>query len=206
MAALQTPTLIQPHEVVNGGVLKATPANARFDVALIAPHIQDAEHTHILPFLGQEMYRAMITAKAGRVSQYNADLSPVVTAFPFTPAYEALWTYILLRFCAWAVYYEALPYLAVSVGAAGIFQIESEHAKNVGSAGVRQLQDSTRRRLELMRENAKSYMCERKTSYPLWDSSVCPDACGQNEKSPVRRFGLHYVTSEKTNKSPQDDK
>src|SRR5690606_39614476 len=109
MAAITTPTLIQPGEVVNGGLLKATPLNARFDLTLIAPHIADAERLHVVPEICEDLYNAMITKKAGAISNYNTSIGPLVKAFPEVEdaAYETLWTKYLMNLCAWAVYYEA---------------------------------------------------------------------------------------------------
>lgn len=192
------PTLIQPHEVVNGGVLKATPANVRFDITLIAQHIQDAEELHVLPILGADLLADMRTKKAGAVSQYNTDVAPLVPAFADADdaAYEALWKAHLMRFCAWAVYYEALPFLAVSVGVNGLYQTKTEYADNVGTVGAKFLQDQVRRRLESMRSAIETYLCANKSDFPLWDSSACPNSeCESESKNIISRFGLHYITT-----------
>ncbi len=49
--------LIQPSEVIAGGVARPTPADIRIDKSLISPHIQDAEYRWIVPPL---VFRFMI--------------------------------------------------------------------------------------------------------------------------------------------------
>lgn len=201
MAALTTPTLIQPSEVVNGGVLKASPLNARFDVTLIAPHIADAEQLWIVPALGLDFYAALIAAKDGAISNYNTALGALAKAFPdaddLSVAYEALWFTHLRDACAWAVYYEALPFIAIQVGSNGPMMAQPDHFQNAGTSGVKFLQDTAKRRLQAKLDALGPYLCTNATSLTGFDNSDCPDAtCGSEENPDVlSRFGLHYVTA-----------
>ena len=52
--------LIQPSEVISGGVARPTPADIRLDKSLISPHIQDAEYRWIVPVLGVTFYDALV--------------------------------------------------------------------------------------------------------------------------------------------------
>lgn len=203
MAALTTPTLIQPNEVVNGGVFKATPLNARFDVTILAPHIQEAENIHVVPVLGSAFYAALIAAKAGAISNYNPAAGALAKAFPdsddLSVAFEALWVGGLMRLCAWAVYYEALPFIALQAGSNGVFQVNTEFAQNVGASGVKLLQDTALRRINRQAESLGVYLCANAASLTGYDNSGCPDADGcadSDDPNLIGNYGLHYVTGD----------
>lgn len=203
MAAIQTPTLIQPNEVVNGGVLKPTPINTRFDVTLIAPHIGDAEMIHIVPVLGQEFYDALKEKKAGAISNYNTAIGAVVKAFPEVgdAKLETLWVAYLLPLCSWAVYYEALPFITMQTGSNGVFTAEVQYATNVGADGVKFLQDTIRRRLKMLAERTLDFLCKNADDYEDFDSAtLCVTNCNGTTKplenaNTVGNLGLFYVTA-----------
>lgn len=197
MAAITTPTLIQPGEVVNGGLLKATPLNSRFDLTLIAPHIADAERLHVVPEICEAFYNALITKKAGAISNYNTSIGPLAKAFPEVAdaAYETLWTKYLMSLCAWAVYYEALPFIVMQTGANGVYIPQTEHAQNVGVSGVKYLQDTALRRLRALQDITKEYLCANADSFPDFcrtdTCTGCDDAAPENDV--LARYGLFYT-------------
>ena len=92
--------LIQPSEVISGGVARPTPADIRLDKSLISPHIQDAEYRWIVPAIGVTFYDTLVADKGK------------LTAFTST-AYQQLWDSQLKSFCANAVLYEASPYMVM---------------------------------------------------------------------------------------------
>ena len=53
-------TIINPNEVINGGIVRPTPLNARFDVQLISPNVLVAELRYLKPLLCAELYDDMI--------------------------------------------------------------------------------------------------------------------------------------------------
>ena len=55
--------LIQPSEVISGGVARPTPADIRLDKALISPHIIDAEFRWVVPAIGLSLYDSMVADK-----------------------------------------------------------------------------------------------------------------------------------------------
>lgn len=202
MPAIQTQTLIQPGEVVNGGVLKQTPVNARFDLAAIAPHIADAERAHLIPIIGAEFYADLVAEKSGAVSNYNTAVGAVVEAYPTNGPYETLWINHLLPICAWAVYYEMLPFIAVQVGTNGAFVNNTEYSNNTGLQGAKALQDASRRRIEIKAEALKTYLCANATDYPLY---TCPDTdtnCTDGESGTkigtktYRSLGFDYLRAD----------
>lgn len=198
MAAITTQTLIQPNEVVNGGVLKATPMNARFDVSLIAPHISDAERMHVIPVLGQPLYDAMMTAKGAAISNYNTAIGTLVPGFASSAAYETLWKKYLMQLCAWAVYYEALPFISLQTGSNGTFTTNADYAQNAGVKGTQYLQDQAKRRIQSLADAITAYLCTNAGSFPTYDATNCPGTgCDsvQDSGKTMARFGVYYVTN-----------
>ena len=199
---IQTPTLIQAQEVVNGGVIKATPMNPRFDAGIINPHILDAEMLHVVPMLGSALYETMKTKKAGTVSNYNGAIAPIQKAFtnPLDTAYEALWYQYLNTYCAWAVYYEALPFITIQTGVNGTFLTQTEFSQNPGVSAAKYLQDNVKRRLQSMRAAVENYLCENFASFPDFDNTHCPNNtnCEGSDEVPANQmkgYGLYYVTN-----------
>ena len=100
--------LIQPSEVISGGVARPTPADIRLDKALISPHIEDAEFRWVVPAIGLSLYDAMVADKGN------------TTAFTST-AYQQLWDSQLKALCANAVLYEASPFMVMQMGSNGLY-------------------------------------------------------------------------------------
>lgn len=200
MAAITTPTLIQPGEVINGGVLKQGPLNVRFDVALIAPHIRVAEMMHVVPVLQQALYDTMVTKKDNTISNYNTAVGALVDAFPAggDAAYETLWTKYVMELCAWAVFYEALPWINNQTGSNGTFNTNPDYAQNVGVKGTQYLQDQAKRRIQFLQDEVRKYLCENSGSFPDYDNADCPDTTCETQQDggkTMARFGLFYSTN-----------
>jgi hypothetical protein len=177
-------TLIKPQEVVNGGIFRPAPTNARFDINLIAPHILTAEERFLIPILGQALYDDMVAEQNAAVSNYNPDAGALVDKFiaPAPVAYETLWTKYLLRYLGYVVYYQSLPFIGVQVSSKGVFYNDSEFASNGGEKSIKFLQDTMLQNIDNLRELIKTYLCDNKGSYPLFDAKDCPcsssDDCG----------------------------
>lgn len=197
MAAIQTPTLIQPNEVVNGGVLKSSPLNSRFDVSLIAPHISDAERLHVVPVICQAFYDALKTKKAGAISNYNTSIAAVTKAFPASgdEDYETLWVSYLMPLCAWAVYYEALPFIAIQTGSNGAMEIQPEYARNTGVNGVKFLQDTALRRIRALSDVTLEYLCANAAKFTDFCKTDLCTGCddGPEDEDVLARYGLFYT-------------
>jgi len=175
-------TLIKPAEVVNTGVYRPAPTTARFDVNVIAPHILSAEERFLLPVLGVDLYDDLVLKQNAAESNYNPSVGAIVLKFPNDPAYESLWTSYLMRYTAYCIFYEVLPFLAVQVSSKGIYQNDSEFAQNQGISGVRFLQDNMMQKIDNLKPLLEIYLCKNKTALPLFDSCHCPcdddcDAC-----------------------------
>ena len=175
-------TLIKPAEVVNTGIYRPAPVTARFDVNQISPHVKDAEERFLQPLLGVALYQDMIAQQNTAESNYNPAVGAIVQKFiaPAPAIYETFWVKYLMRYTAYAVYYEVLPYLTIQVSSKGIYQNDSEFAQNAGVQGVRFLQDNMMQRIDNLKPLIENFLCENKTDLPLFDAKNCPceDDCG----------------------------
>ena len=178
-------TLIKPQEVVNSGIYRAAPTNARFDINIIAPHIASTEERFLIPLLGDALYNDMVLQQNTAVSNYNPDAGPLVDKFipPAPVPYETLWERYLLRYTAYCVYYEVLPYVTFQVASKGIFVNDSEFAQNGGASAFKIMQDTTMQKIDNLKEIILTYLCKNKADYPLFDyKTKCPcdecDDCG----------------------------
>ena len=165
--------LIQPSEVISGGVARPTPADIRLDKSLISPHIQDAEYRWIIPAVGLTFYDALVADKGSS------------TAFTST-AYQSLWNDQLKSFCANAVLYEAAPYMVMQLGTNGLYTLDNEYGQNVGVEGLKFYQDTLLQRLEVKKKRIKDYLCTCATNLLGFIPSAvgCPEAtCNEDEET-----------------------
>lgn len=198
-------TLIKAGEVINGGLYRAAPLNARFDEQLIAPNIAPAELRFLLPILCREFYDDLIAEQNAAVANYNPNVGALVDKFPTNAAYESLWTDGGLgALNARIVYFISLPYISMQTGSNGIYHVETEHAKTVSSKDVKYLQDNELKNIETLSEYVQNYICQNQTNYPLFPaSSKCIDVegcddCGgldsesknSNDKGSLFKFGV----------------
>jgi hypothetical protein len=164
--------LIQPSEVIAGGVARPTPADIRLDKSLISPHIQDAEFRWIVPAIGLTLYDSMVAQKG--------------TSTAFTSAvYQQLWDKQLKSFCANAVLYEAAPYMVMQLGSNGLYTLDNEYGQNVGVEGLKFYQDTLLQRLDVKKKRIKDFLCSCATSYAAFIPSAigCPEAtCDEHEE------------------------
>ena len=157
--------LIQPSEVISGGVARATPADIRLDKALISPHIEDAEFRWVVPAISLALYDDMVADKGSS------------TAFTST-AYQALWNNHLKALCANAVLYESSPYIVMQLGSNGLYLNDSDYGQNAGIGGLQFYQDTLRQRIEVKTKRIKDYLCDNYLSLTAFvPSSIgCPDS------------------------------
>jgi hypothetical protein len=156
--------LIQPSEVIAGGVARPTPADIRLDKSLISPHIQDAEYRWIVPAIGLTFYDALVADKGNS------------TAFTST-AYQELWDNQLKSFCANAVLYEASPYMVMQLGTNGLYTLDNEYGQNVGVDGLKFYQDTLLQRLDVKKKRIKDYLCASALAF----TGFVPSAIGCHE-------------------------
>ena len=85
----------------------------------------------------------------------------------------ALWNAGLLQLSAYAVFYEALPFIGLSVAGVGIMQNRTEFGSSVGSKDIGFLQDSIRDNIGELEKKVIWFMRNAKasdpTKYPLFE-------------------------------------
>jgi hypothetical protein len=167
--------LIQPSEVITGGVARPTPADIRLDKTLISPHIQDAEFRWIVPAIGITLYDSMVADKGSS------------TAFTST-AYQDIWDKQLKSFCANAVLYEASPYMVMQLGSNGLYTLDNEYGQNVGVEGLKFYQDTLLQRLDVKKKRIKDLLCNYLTPLTAFIPSAigCPETtCYGDEEEQI---------------------
>jgi hypothetical protein len=172
-------TLIQPREIVNGGIVRGAPISERFDASLLGPHIKIAEIRFLRPLLCDDFYQELITKKAGRISNYNIDICPLEKAYPTDPNLEFLWTDYLLPFLSYCVLFQSLPHIGTQVGTNGIFKNANQYGENLGVDGITFLQDTVLSSIGILKEDLRRYLCENKQLFPAFCSDCnCSCNCG----------------------------
>jgi hypothetical protein len=185
-------TLIQPAEVVNGGILKAAPVSDRFDSSLLGPHIKPAEIRFLRPLLCEEFYLDPITQKAGIISNYNDKICPIVEAYPNNAVYESLWKEYLLPFLGYSVLWQALPFIGTQIRTTGVLALQSEYAENLDIKGVKYMKDTILTSIEIMTEELRRHLCENKDIYPLFKSDkFCKCECNNSDCNECKRSKVH---------------
>lgn len=188
--------LIQSAEVINGGALSPTPLSARFDKLLLEKHVFSAMLRFVKNELGDDFYDALVVEKGTTESNYNEDLGPIVPAFT-TPEYESLWKYVLRDLCAAAVVHVSLPYIGTQIGSNGIFEINTEYAQTTGRQGAKHLQDEELKRINILQDEMKKYLCANSESYPLYDSEKNCEDCEHysNKTKQINGFVIYKTRS-----------
>jgi hypothetical protein len=170
--------IIQASEVVNGGIVRPVPTTARFDSMLLSTHIQSAELKFIKPDLCAAFYEDLIAQKNPVPSNYNPDVGPIVLAYPGNADYEALWTSYLLALDSYAVFYIALPFIAVQTGTNGLYLNDSQFGEQAGTRGAKYLQDAVLdNHIEPLREAMLDFLCDNAANYPLFPVDIKCKSC-----------------------------
>lgn len=182
-------TLIKASEVVNGGILRPTPADARFDAHLISAHIHDAEQRFLVPVLTSAFHVDLIAAQSSAASQYNTALGSTAVKFS-NSSYEALWTKHLREYTSAAVLYEALPWISMQIGANGIYLNDSQFGQNAGLAGAKFLQDTLLQKIEVKKKALQQFLCTCAANLDGFNTSAvnyCPSGC-DNESTQAEKI------------------
>jgi len=155
-------TLIKVQEVVNTGILKATPLSSRFDASLLSPWLDIAEKRFLKTFICTEFYNEMIANMNPLPSNYNIDLGPIELKFP-TDA---------------SVYYVALPNISLQTGSNGLFFNNTDFSQNAGLDGLKFMQNTQLQNLNDLKPSIITYLCDNAALFPLFCRSGVCSSCG----------------------------
>ena len=195
-------TLIKPSEVINGGVVRSTPLNSRFDQQLLAAHIKIAEERFVIDVLCADLYDDMVAQQNTSESNYNINIGPIVQKFPANAAYETLWVEHLLYYTSNAVLYQALPNIAIQIGSNGLFLNAGNMAENAGVKGLTFWQDTIQQSLDVKRQTIENFLCSNQSDYTLYLDYKCDncEGCGHTQENckGYAKCGKHNKTSKNT--------
>ena len=155
---MATATLIQPSEIIQGGLARQTPTDIRFDASLVSPHIRDAEARWVVPVLTEAFYE-VLAAEKGTSSAFS------------TVAYQELWDTHLKQYCAFACLYEAAPFVVMQMGSNGLYLNSNEYGQTAGQEGLKFWHDELAERLERKRDRLFAYLCSCAAALTGFDSS-----------------------------------
>jgi hypothetical protein len=175
-------TLIQPQEVVNGGIVNAAPISDRFDAALLGAHVKPAEIRFLRPILCEAFYLDLIETKENLISSYNAAICPIVEAYPSDPVKEKLWVEYVLPFLSYCVLWQSAPFIGTQIASNGILEMNTQFSTPTGKSGAKYIQDSLLSTIEILSENLKRYLCKNKELFPLFcDECHCKCDCNKTD-------------------------
>lgn len=173
-------TLITSKEVINSGLVRSAPIDARFDSLLLDPHLQEAEDRFVRSVICEDLFVALLTEKADTVSNYNPAF-PIVPAFT-TAKYEKLWTEHLLQLYSYAVIYQALPFIAMKISSNGILINNTEFAGNAGEKGVVFLQDTMMETITEKQKRLVKFLKDNNADYNCYTEQECENSANDISK------------------------
>lgn len=150
---------------------KYSPVPSNYDVSNLLPYVSIAEKIWVIPIIGNDLYQEideqLHTPSGGTLSPENATL--------LTES-GGLWQYL-----AFATLLEGLPFIWVSLTEAGLQLGKSDNSDSVSLKDLTLIQTHIRNQVIIQRELLVKYLCSHTDSFPLFDTSVCPDcqcSCG----------------------------
>lgn len=180
-------SLIQPLEVVQGGINRPAPTDLRLDKNLISAHIEDAEYQWVIPAIGKTLY-SYLKANKGTSTAFSNNY------------YQGLWNDHLKELCATSVLYEASPYIVVQAGTNGLYTINNDYGQNVGIDGVKFYQDTLKQRIEVKQKRVKDYLCTCAVNFTGFVSAEidCQYCSEENNIDPTNWMGIIIPKRTKT--------
>lgn len=201
--AQETDTILQAKEIVNNGFLQKVPISNRFDYSLLAPHIKSAEKRFLLEnsFISQEFYDDLKSKVVNKLSNYNSSIGPLAEKYNSggatpLPAYETLYKNYLQEFISYAVLFEALPFLHIKLGSAGVGHLDGNMVQPVSLGTLKYLRDEINDRAARLKDSMRDFLCENKNNYSLWgdDNAHCGE-CDDSDNLDdtfTNSLGIHF--------------
>jgi len=183
-------TLIQAAEVVNQGIVRGAPLGNRFDASQISPNIAEGERRFLKNFINAAFFTDLLAQKNPVPSNYNADIGPIVLAFPSNAAYETLWTQWLYPYLSKTSLFESMNWIVIQIGSNGAFLNNTTFGENIGIKGLKQVKDDLLQSIEGVQPSIINFLCENKADYPLWDSTGYCDDCDSSKNKIGRNGGF----------------
>lgn len=157
--------------LINSKYLKEySPFPQNYDITEIKPYITVAEKLYIIPIIGVDLYKEL------EEQVKNNDLSDENST-------------LLTEGCLWqllgfATAYESLPLTWITVSEHGLMLGKSDNADSASLKDITLVQQHLQNQINGLRQFVIDFLCSHVDSYPLFDTSVCPNCnCGCGKKN-----------------------
>ena len=152
--------------ITNIEVIDRAMTNANFDTHLIkTTFIEIAELNHVKPFLGEDLYDAVVGGA-------------YVTLLPYIKDY--------LAFC---VKFEILPDITYNTTSQGVVDNIADFTSPVSEKKLNYLRQETYKKAETFKKKMHLYLDDNSTLYPEWAGCGCCSSCSSGG-SVSKRHGI----------------
>jgi len=152
--------------ITNIEVIDRAMTNANFDTHLIkATFVEIAELNHLRPFLGKDLYDAVVGGS-------------YVTLLPYVKDY--------LAFC---VKFEILPDITYNTTSQGVVDNMADFTSPVNEKKLNYLRQETYKKAETFKKKMHIYLDDNSTLYPEWGGCGCCSSCSKGS-SVSKRHGI----------------
>lgn len=131
-----------------------TPVSNNTDIEQIKPHIEFSQDSYTQEILGTNLYNDIQT-------KYSAQTLSTI---------EQSLVAILKPALAYRSLEAAIPFMNTQIRNKGLVNQNSENAIQAEMDKMRYLREESRNRAEFYEERAKKFLCNNKTSFPLYEA------------------------------------
>ena len=171
--------------LVTGSDIKAIAVkNAQFDEGLITTYaIEQAEETHILPFLGADLFADLLI---NPTATYNAQLLAGCD-YTNTSGYQRKFRG-LKRAIAYFTMFDILPEIYSQIGSAGLFKNSVQFATSVTLEECNNLRGLMYSKAQKSMEKVMEYLINNSVNFPLFNSITSGDDVFNNNFNPRKKL------------------
>jgi len=153
--------------ITNTEVIDRAMTNANFDTHLIkTTFIEIAELNHVKPFLGEDLYNAVVGGS-------------YVGLLPYIKDY--------LAFC---VKFEILPDITYNTTSQGVVDNIADFTSPVSERKLNYLRQETYKKAETFKKKMHLYLDDNSTLYPEWHGCGCCTTCSSGGGRVSKRHGI----------------
>ena len=157
--------------IINKTYLKQySPLPINYNLDEVLNYVPVAEKIWVLPILGQDLYdEIQEQVDNNQLSDENGTL--------LTDG--GVWQYLSYATCL-----EALPVIYAHFSEVGVTKGKSENSESLDLKDLTYIENHLRRQTEFLKDSLIKWLCERQTTFPLFDPTcVCDCGCGCSTSS-----------------------
>lgn len=143
-----------------------SPIPINFDQTEIQLYIDVAAKIWLLPILGNDLYEEI--EQQVENNNLTDENSTLLTD-------GGVWQYLCYATCL-----EGLPFLWTNITEVGITLGKSDNSDSITLKDLNYIEKHLRRQTEFLKDSVVQYLCERQSSFPLFDTSICNCGCNAN--------------------------